>query len=240
MLSSAIIAGIITYLSGLSPLVIVVFGLFWLLLLPLLFVYKKYGFSITFEVIFFAGLLGCLFFYMTIDPVSFWENYFANILNSVGSNKVDEIKLLEVFSDIYPTLTGMLIGSVVAGFIISIVFARVWQNRQLKKNLFWSEFLKIKYSKIAVFITIIITVATFLFADIKLWQNLLYITISLFMLQGLAIFHFYAQSKNLSSTWITSFYIVLFLFFYPAGMLVSILGLTDYWINYRLLLKRIL
>ncbi|RLA07368.1 MAG: hypothetical protein DRQ51_06355 [Gammaproteobacteria bacterium] len=239
LLGSTIAAGIIIYVSGLSPLIILVFALFWVLLLPLLPIYKKYGLAITFEIIFFIGITVCLFFYATVDPIGFWENYFSTILSGIGGNKVDEIKLIEIFSNIYPTLTGLLIGSIVAGFTTSIIFAIFWQNKQLQKKIFWQNFLKIKYSKIAVFITIILTIATFLFSDVKLWQNMLYIAISLFMLQGISILHFYGQFKNLSSVWVTSFYIVLFLFFYPLVILVAVLGLTDYWVDYRSSLRRI-
>jgi hypothetical protein len=233
VLLSATAVSLLFYLIDINPFVAMSITLVWVLLLPFLFIYKKYGFSLTFELLSFFALLVCFIILSNFDSVAIWQNYFSELLSNATKNELQAQKLEQALTKIYPILTGIIVSVFLFGYIVSIIFARFWQNKDLKKNDFWSDFLQIKFSKLSTILAIVLTILSVLFSDVIFLQNFLYIFVALFMFQGLAIGHYFSQHKNLSPVWITGFYIALFLFFYPLVLLVSLVGVADYWGNFR-------
>jgi hypothetical protein len=183
-----------------------------------------------------AGMICGLFLFG--DPVAALEKMFKAQMSAlskqggVTQQQVSELKgLLESYARIG---TGVVLGSVVTLNFMGLIIARAWQSVLFKPGAFSQEFSQLRLGSIAAWVTVAVIAATVVapagkFADASL--NLMFVALSVFLFQGLALVQAYATNHRFSNPAIILIYVLVLI--PPLNFIGAVLGLVDNWFHFR-------
>jgi hypothetical protein len=184
------------------------------------------------------GLVSVVGFYAIVDDVAgFWHHQFEAILKPIldqqsqAAGDVPIAVTLDLFSR-YAT------GSVAAGSALSVILslfvARWWQAGLYNPGGFRTEFLALGLGKPAGFLLIILIALIFVLGgEGRLFvANLVLPGFVGSMIAGFAVMHSLLAQHPSGKFWLTGLYIGI-MFVTPLILLVSLVGLTDAWFDWR-------
>ncbi len=192
-------------------------------------------------VLYTAAMLGVvllLFFYWMADgsPTQLWQEWASQILapppGQQPVNPQNGIMLFQLDSQTAEMLAGLLASSYFLGLLVTVLVARGWQAMLYNPDGLKEEFLALRSEKSVALLGLVIILAGLLMESIPpLATDLVQVWTTLFMVIGLAVSHALADMRGLTKGWVIALYVLSL--FTPLGMMMTMIGATDAWANYR-------
>jgi len=190
-----------------------------------------------------AGLLGASLIaavhLLTADPVTWWRRVLEIFLvermqpgdapDAAVAESLREVaeKLAPLMSD---APTGIAIGTMV------LLFLARWGHALLDNpGGFGKEFRALRLDRRVAFAAMVLGLSAIFFRQFAsgLLPELFNLMVALYVLQGIAVAHALVKQRRASSGWLVAMYVLLMLM-PPLGMMVlSVMGFSDTWLDYR-------
>lgn len=178
-------------------------------------------------------LIGVTIVYAWLDsPAHAWLEMLRVMVQELGDNVLDvkaEALLLEQMPKVLTMLVAMGLWVV---WISMILIARWWQARLYQTVDLADEFQRVQLGN-AFAVALGLAFAVTLFMPEFSWlQDVLGVLLVAFMVQGLALLHFWAKAKQVHKGWLIAIYVLLAVL--PNMMvMVASLGWMENWLNWR-------
>jgi hypothetical protein len=169
-----------------------------------------------------------------------WQVVWMQLTTVLKFNLAEQQLLEEYFKTLWPYLPGLL----AAGFLLMTTWSAALTQRWLKRhqktlprqalalttlNLPWWCWQGLAASAVAWMIATQMHTPTASFLGV-----ILLVFVSLFVLQGLAIFHTFVKKRQISHLFLVIFYICVIVFAYPLFLLIVVgAGVLEPWLNLR-------
>lgn len=164
------------------------------------------------------------------DPARVWQQILERMLDAaeLGVNP-------ELLSQRIEAMSRYMTGIIAAGFMLNIVLCliigRAWQARLYNPGGFRREFLSLRLGK-ALTLLFIVLAAAALALQSGFVTGLLVLLLVLYLFQGIAVTHAWANAKGGNIAWLVLFYALLVIV-WQALVMVSLFGMVDAWIDVR-------
>jgi len=219
---------------------IIVLGLIILwapILLGSYFVKKYNSLSIGLEFI----VIGILLMVTSVvlvagDMQTYWTDVVQQVFSAENMRVEEQAVLQSLLEEHATNMTGWLSAGILLGSVISLLIARHWQKVVLLNERFTDEFVTVKFSKTLTIIGLVIFVVSFFYKGL-VFENLNPVIIIAFFFVGVAIAHTFVAKKMNNLSWLVVFYFVLILIFPLVSLFLAVIGMTDYWFQYRKMIK---
>jgi hypothetical protein len=171
-----------------------------------------------------------IFFAIVPDPALLWTQLFDRLMQVPELASQVQIPQQELGS-IAKKMTGFVASSFLMALTACLLIGRWWQGRLVNPGGFRREFLNLRLGRMLSVVAIgSIVVATFLKTQLSITLSAVLVTVYLF--QGLAVFHAFVGNQPKSKIWLAVFYMLLLLF-REIVVMVSLWGLVDAWLDSR-------
>lgn len=181
-------------------------------------------------------MLGALMLvYLWIDsPQAFWLETMRQLLESwQAQGLVIEPQAASLLVEQLPAVLTMLVAmGLLMVWISMVLLARWWQTRLYDMTPFSTEFQAIALGNSLAGLMALMLVLVLFMPEQSLIQDALGVLSLVFMLQGLALIHFWQSVKNVSKGWLILIYVLLGVL-PQMMMMVATLGWLENWINWR-------
>ncbi len=184
----------------------------------------------------FLLVLGVYFF---TEPAAYWYEVINKQLLPMLKEAGMQIQEGPKAEKLWLFMSKVMTGSALALFLVlqtmSLLLARYWQSMLYNPNGFGEEFRQLRFGKVAANIAFVVTVFAMTTAN-ELALNLFFIAIVLMMFQGLAVIHHLVNKCRLNPSLLIGVYVLMLLTLQQGAivlLLVSIIGLSDNWLNLR-------
>ena len=175
------------------------------------------------------------------DPITFWSQILRNYLEiQINASVLSTNQSEEIISG----FSGWMAGGVAASWFIASslsIFLGYWAHALLEEKLFFGEdFRKIRASLLWLIVLPLMLCISFFIYDGKpsIIGQLSLVGLSLFLLQGLSLFHSLVFSLGKKIGWLIGLYFLL-LFGAPSSMtVIAVAGYADGWLNLRVKFKK--
>jgi hypothetical protein len=185
------------------------------------------------------GVAAVLLAYLLVgDVTAWWETQLLAIFEpamQADGPLADEAAVQAILADIAKLMTGIVISGMVLNAVICLYLARAWQAQLFNPGGFRSEFYELRLGRKTALAAIAVLFASMLpLGDVtRLAGELMIVAMSLYMIQGLAMFHAIVAKRNMHVAWLIGLYLVT-LFVLPQLLaLVAVVGLIDTWADFR-------
>ena len=192
-----------------------------------------------------TGVLGafafCTIHLFTGDPVAWWREVLAGML-MLG---LDEAPVREQLDPvILQALEGLLDQVALASYftvwsmifaMIAVLLARWWHAMLDNPGGFGREFRDLRMDRRVAYLTVALGVLSLLDGNLGdgLIAILFKLSLTLYVVQGLAVAHSWVAHRNASRGWLVALYVLLVLPL-PVGVLgLAVAGFSDAWLDYR-------
>ncbi|EGV50518.1 DUF2232 domain-containing protein [Candidatus Endoriftia persephone] len=193
--------------------------------------------DLTVQAAFGLGLLAILGQYLLMgDPASVWLEELRPL-----AEQFEQSGLLtaEQGLQLVQTIAGWMAGLFAAGLFLQLVaglfLARSWQAALYNPGGFRKEFhtfrLHRMFGVVGGLALAVVLMPTLL--DAGLLRDLGVLLLVLLFLQGLAMSHSLVAKRNAGSGWLVGLYLLLIILMPQMVVVLSAIGLTDIWINFR-------
>lgn len=237
LLSGAILSGL-TWLTVGSPLPGLVFtGLVWMPVLFLAFILRQtISLGVTLGVACLLGMLTVIAGFLIFgDPLAWWQEHLVQFLRPTFEQADMQPQEIDAFiSRVAMLMTGIFAVAIVLNALFGLLIGRWWQAMLFNPGGFREEFHAVRMPTTLGWLTLLVLL-TALVADGWIGQlasNLVIVTLFFFLLQGLAVVHAVVAGKGWHVGWLVGLYLML-LFIPQVMVLLTILGLSDGWLDFR-------
>ncbi|MDH5407818.1 MAG: YybS family protein [Gammaproteobacteria bacterium] len=191
--------------------------------------------AITLQTLLLVGVLFVIGMFISLgDPAAWWHQHLMKevfpALEKAGLNfEKDGIDKLTQL------LTGSLALMTCFGIAIGLFIARWWQSLLYHPGAFAEEFQELRLGRVVTIATLLL-IAMFYIGDgmlAELAKNLLFVTLGMLLLQGLAVVHAVVNRLKLNSTWLVLMYVLLFVAVPFMMIVIIMLGLLDNGLDFR-------
>lgn len=237
-LSAAAFVGLVMWLMFAS--VASLLGLLGLLL-PLWLLAVVLRYTVSLAIMLQAGLLlstlVLLGYMVYLGDVASWgrtllDTTIAPFFDQTGVMEDDRVVMEQVLDYFAPVTLGLLIASSFLTVIFNLLLGRWWQALLFNPGGFRAEFQKLRLGQPLAVLASLVFVAAWLM-ELPLFDNLVLLVMVVYALQGIAVVHGVIARARLPRFWLVGFY-VLMLFIPPHVLtLVSVLGISDAWLDFR-------
>lgn len=238
LIGGVVLVTALNRLTGGTEAMIGVLALFWFpVWVVALLLRSSQSLKAAFQVSALFGVVALFLFYLVADgnPSLWWQNALQSLLASGGEQggkgPVDaEIVLGPQVADV---LTGVLAAGFFLGLVTMVLIARGWQAMLYNPGGLKQEFLALQLGKNSVFLGLAVMLPRMMMGDEvpTMVRDLIQIWMTLFMLQGLSVIHALLDMRKMQRGWIVGLYLVTL--FTPLGFIVTMVGVTDGWVNFR-------
>ncbi len=129
---------------------------------------------------------------------------------------------------------GIVLGFIAMGLavmmLLLLVLARWWQSLLYNPGGFGEEFRQIRLSPVLVVVSMTALLACYGLGEFARWANLLIIPMTM---AGIAFVHWIVMEKEMSRSWLVSFYLLMVLMSQLVTPMLATLALIDSWMNLR-------
>ncbi len=187
----------------------------------------KFGFLLALLV------LGFLYVLTAPNSSQFWLKFFeANLAPMLEKLNMPEQLFAQFKTILTVNMNGLLTSSIVLMVVLGLIIGRYWQAKLYNPGGFGTEFKQIRLGKVLAIITLVVLLAASFLKDLMFFTDLQRSFILLFVLQGLAVLHYFLQTKQYATGVLAMVYVVIFLLPVVAVVL-AITGILDNWFNFR-------
>ncbi len=187
---------------------------------------------IAFQVAALFGVLALFVFYLLSNgaPAEWWQETVQNLFAEESALGAEQMLLDPRLADV---LTGVMAAGFFLGLVAMLLLARAWQAMLYNPGGMKSEFLELQLGKNTVLLGLVVMLPGMLMGDEvpAIVPDLMQIWMTLFMVQGIAVAHAVLEMRTAQKGWIYALYFAAL--FTPLGFLITMVGVTDAWINYR-------
>jgi uncharacterized protein YybS (DUF2232 family) len=181
-------------------------------------------------------MLGALVLvYLWIDsPQAFWLETMRQLLEGWQAQGLAiEPQAASLLVEQLPAVLTMLVAmGLLMVWISMVLLARWWQTRLYDMTPFSTEFQAIALGNSLAGLMALMLVLVLFMPEQSLIQDALGVLSLVFMLQGLALIHFWQSVKQVSKGWLVLIYVLLGVL-PQMMMMVATLGWLENWINWR-------
>lgn len=189
---------------------------------------------IAFQVAALFGVLALFIFYMISegDPALWWQNVVQSLFEEEPSALMAGEEML-----LDPRLAEVLTGVMAAGFFLGLVtmllLGRAWQAMLYNPGGMKQEFLALQMGRNSVLLGLVVMLPGLLMGDEvpAIVPDLMQIWMTLFMVQGIAVGHAVLELRKAGKGWVMALYFATL--FTPLGFIITMIGVSDAWIDYR-------
>lgn len=237
LLGGLLLAMVMSLLSGSSYLPVAMLSLFWLPVWILaVLLQSTRSLHIVFQVAALFGVVMVFLFYLMAEgnPSLWWQELVQQMVAGEGggdtTNPATQMLLDPRLADV---LTGLMAAGFFLGLVVMVLIGRGWQAMLYNPGGLKEEFLALQLGKNSVLLGLVVMVPSMLMGDEvpSMVPDLMQIWMTLFMVQGLAVAHALLDQRGSQKGWVITLYLLTL--FTPLGFLVTMVGVTDAWINYR-------
>lgn len=193
--------------------------------------------ALAIEISVLIGAFGVIGFYAFYDnPVLLWQSILVQMvqpmLASAPDMPIDNLRqTLEVFSHY---MTGVIAAGTVYGLLFGLFLGRYWQSVLFNPGGFKQEYLSLAthfwLAVVCIFVLIVAFLAPGIASEVAWNVTILFFVLYTFI--GVAVLHKLLAGLKNSRIWVPLLYVTLLMI--PHAMLpVSVLGLSDTWLNLR-------
>ncbi len=168
------------------------------------------------------------------SPEAFWLETMRQLLESWQTQGLDiEPQAASLLIEQLPAVLTMLVAmGLLMVWISMVLLARWWQSRLYEMTPFSLEFQAIDLGNSLAGLMALMLVLVLFMPEQLLIQDALGVLSLVFMLQGLALIHFWQSVKQVSKGWLVLIYVLLGVL-PQMMMMVATLGWLENWINWR-------
>lgn len=177
------------------------------------------------------------------DPTAAWQAYFQVYFKTVvtpafkqsGVNMSSLAAMEQAASQLADIMTGMVAAVLALGSIASLLLARAWQARLYRPGGFQQAFHALRLGQLAGAVAAgVFVLAAVLKAGTlaNLADDLLFVVVAVFALQGLAVAHAVVKRRRASVGWLVGLYVLAALIPHVV-LLLAAAGVVDNWMNFR-------
>lgn len=188
----------------------------------------------TLQAILAVTIAGVLLFHLyQPEPALFWQTTLEQLkpilqeAYKLGSSEADELVL--AVSD---WMTGVVATAMTVTVTLALLLARHWQAMLYNLGGFGKEFRQLRMGKLPALIMVACIVLAIL-TDSTLVIEILIISVSVFMLQGLALAHGIVYQLGMKAGWLVTLYILLFILLAQMFILLAAFGIIDNFVDFR-------
>ncbi|MBT7308221.1 MAG: hypothetical protein HN842_08380 [Gammaproteobacteria bacterium] len=237
LLGGLALAMVMHRINGGSEISVGLMALFWLPVWVLAALLRSsQSMRAAFQVAALFGVAALFFFYLISEgnPAIWWQELVQNLfatepamLGGAAEEMLLDPRLAEV-------LTGVMAAGFFMGLVAMLMLARGWQAMLYNPGGMKSEFLALRLGKNSVLLGLVVMVPGMLMGDQvpTMVPDLMQVWMTLFMLQGIAVSHAILDQRMAGQKgWVYALYVATL--FTPLGFIVTLVGVTDSWVNYR-------
>ncbi len=168
------------------------------------------------------------------SPEAFWLETMRQMLEGWKAQGIDiEPQAASLLIEQLPAVLTMLVAmGLLMVWISMVLLARWWQTRLYEVTPFSTQFQAINLGNSLAGLMALMLVLVLFMPEQSLIQDALGVLSLVFMLQGLALIHFWQQVKQVSKGWLILIYVLLGVL-PQMMMMVATLGWLENWINWR-------
>lgn len=168
------------------------------------------------------------------SPEAFWLETMRQLLEGWQAQGVDiEPAAATLLIEQLPAVLTMLVAmGLLMVWVSMVLLARWWQTRLYDMTSFSAEFQSIALGNTLAGLMALMLVLVLFMPEQLLIQDALGVLSLVFMLQGLALIHFWQRVKQVSNGWLVLIYVLLGVL-PQMMMMVATLGWLENWINWR-------
>ena len=237
LLGGLLLAMALSLLSGSGYLPVAMLALFWLpVWLLAVLLESTRSLRVVFQVAALFGVVVIFLFYLTAEgnPSLWWQELVQKMIAGEGEGSaIDPATQMLLDPRLADVLTGLMAAGFFLGLVVMVLIGRGWQAMLYNPGGLKEEFLALQLGKNSVLLGLVVMVPGMLMGDEvpSMVPDLMQIWMTLFMVQGLAVAHALLDQRSTQKGWVIATYLATL--FSPLGFLVTMVGVTDAWINYR-------
>ncbi len=233
LLGGLVVAMALHRLNGGEPISIALMSVFWVPVWVLAGLLRTtQSLRVAFQVAALFGVLALFIFYLLSDgaPTQWWQEVVQNLLVEEQALGPEEMLLDPRLAEV---LTGVMAAGFFLGLVAMLLLGRAWQAMLYNPGGMKLEFLALQLGKNSVLLGLVVMLPGLLMGDEvpAIVPDLMQIWMTMFMIQGIAVAHAVLEHRSAQSGWVMALYFATL--FTPVGFLVTMVGVTDAWVNYR-------
>ncbi len=216
----------------------------WFSIVILALVYRNTrSLNLTLQALTMFGLVVTVLIAIMIPDMQMqWLNHLQNLFEAAAKNsslqtilenaKFDTEKAQQLMPIVAAVMTGGLVSLYLLILAVMLFLGRWWQGLQDNILAFRAEFTAIRLGKVLAGLAILFLIGGLVLKYAILWQ-LAIVCLSMFSIQGIAIAHAMLGQLSSSMLGFVALYGLLLMAAPQMLMALSVLGLLDVWINFR-------
>jgi hypothetical protein len=233
LLGGLALAMVLHRLGGGDEISVALMSIFWIpvwVMAALLRVTQSM--RIAFQVAALFGVLALFLFYLLSngEPVAWWQEIVQELIAGQEGLGAEEMLLDPRLAEV---LTGVMAAGLFLGLVAMLLLARSWQAMLYNPGGMKSEFLALQLGKNSVLLGLVVMLPGLLMGDEvpAIVPDLMQIWMTMFMVQGVAVAHAILDRRSGQRGWVMALYFATL--FTPLGFVVTLVGVTDAWVDYR-------
>ncbi len=185
-----------------------------------------------------VGTLAALFvvsmYVATGDPAIWWRAWLQAIIQSAGYTRGDLVNDV-VIERAAPYMNGMVAAAITLGLMVNLITARWWQAILYNPGGFKAEFYTLRLPRFLALLLAVTLGLVFIVDGVThlLLRDVLFVAVTMYLFQGLAVIHHYVARQNRSVAWLVALYVLLLVTPPQMVLLVACVGLADAWLDFR-------
>ncbi len=182
-----------------------------------------------------AGLFGVMvvvgFFLAVSEPEAWW----LEALLKASAVEVEDPAVLEGIQQLAGVMTGLLAAGLLFAMLLALFIGRWWQALLYNPGGFGDEFRQLRLGELpALAMLICMALGMAGIEALQPWvNNLLFVGMPLFVMQGLALVHWLVRHYAAEGYWLPLFYVLLVFSQFIGMVLVMLAGVVDNWFDFR-------
>ncbi len=186
----------------------------------------------TFELLVLIAIFIAVIFHTVVgDLTIFWAELFS-AFKPVISAGWPEGRWDEWVLQMAPRMTGLVAFLYVMAFVMTLFIGRYWQAKLYNAGGFASEFRQLRLGiNMSIAAMVLLILATIIGGS--LFNTFAVIIMTVFLFQGLSVAHCLVKHTNMHVGWLVGMYVFLFLLPLQVGVMFSVFGVVDNFIDTR-------
>ncbi|MEX1081440.1 MAG: hypothetical protein WD382_02635 [Halofilum sp. (in: g-proteobacteria)] len=169
------------------------------------------------------------------DPAATWREVLLQVFppEQLAANAgIEASAAAEVIDRMAPLMTGLVAASAVFSAITGVLLARWWQSLLDHEGAFAREFQSLRLGRVAALVAGAVCLAAALMQSATL-LGLALVTITLYLIQGLAVVHGVVSARGMTRGWLIGLYVLGILLTPQVVVGLALVGVADAWGDFR-------
>ncbi len=169
------------------------------------------------------------------DPAATWREVLLQVFppeQMAANTGLEASDAAAVIDRMAPLMPGLIAASAVFSAITGVLLARWWQSLLDREGAFAQEFQSLRLGRVAALVAGAVCLAAALTQSAPL-IGLALVTISLYLIQGLAVVHGVVSARGMARGWLVGLYVLGVLLTPQVIVGLALVGVADAWGDFR-------